>query len=48
MFPVDPAIYSAYLGTVFLLAITPGTDNIYVLTRTLSQGRLPGFSRRRG
>ena len=43
MFPVDPAVYGAYLGTVFLLAITPGTDNIYVLTRTLSQGRSAGF-----
>ena len=43
MFLVDPAVYSAYLGTVFLLAITPGTDNIYVLTRTLSQGRSAGF-----
>ncbi len=43
MFPIDPAVYTAYLGTVFLLAITPGTDNIYVLTRTLSQGRTAGF-----
>jgi threonine/homoserine/homoserine lactone efflux protein len=43
MFPIDPAVYTAYLGTVFLLAVTPGTDNIYVLTRTLSQGRTAGF-----
>jgi len=43
MFPIDPAVYLAYLGTVFLLAITPGTDNIYVLTRTLSQGKSAGF-----
>ena len=43
MFPIDAGVYTAYLGTVFLLAITPGTDNIYVLTRTLSQGRAAGF-----
>jgi len=43
MFPIDLAVYSAYLGAAFLLAITPGTDNIYVLTRTLSQGRHAGF-----
>ncbi len=43
MFPIDPAVYIAYLGTTFLLAITPGTDNIYILTRTLSQGRTAGF-----
>ena len=43
MFPIDPAVYTAFLGTTFLLAVTPGTDNIYVLTRTLSQGRAAGF-----
>jgi threonine/homoserine/homoserine lactone efflux protein len=43
MFPIDPAVYIAYLGTTFLLAITPGTDNIYILTRTLAQGRTAGF-----
>jgi len=43
MFAIDPTVYTAYMGTCLLLSITPGTDNIYVLTRTLSQGKSAGF-----
>ena len=43
MFPLDPVSYFAFLGSVFVLALTPGTDNIYVLTRTLSQGKAAGL-----
>jgi len=40
---IDWQLYSAFLGVVFLLAITPGTDNLYILTRTLSDGKEAGF-----
>lgn len=39
----DPAVFAAYLGAVVVLALMPGTDNIYILTRTLSQGRRAGL-----
>lgn len=41
--PIDPTLFVAYAGVVVLMALTPGTDNIYVLTRTLSHGRSAGF-----
>ena len=41
--PIDPAIFAAYAGVVVLMALTPGTDNIYIITRTLSFGRAAGF-----
>lgn len=40
---IDPAVYLAYCGTVVLLALAPGTDNIYILTQTLSRGRHAGL-----
>ncbi len=43
MLPIDPTIFIAYSGVVVLMALTPGTDNIYVITRTLSHGRAAGF-----
>ena len=42
-FPLDPATYSAFVVTALLLALVPGTDNIYIATRTLSQGRRAGL-----
>ncbi len=42
-FPIDPTLYMAYAGVVVLMALTPGTDNIYVMTRTLARGRAAGF-----
>jgi len=41
--PIDPTLFAAYAGVVVLMALTPGTDNIYVITRTLSFGRTAGF-----
>ncbi|MBT3559304.1 MAG: LysE family translocator [Rhodospirillales bacterium] len=41
--PIELTLYVAYAGVVVLMALTPGTDNIYVLTRTLSHGRSAGF-----
>ena len=32
-----------YIGAVFILAIAPGPDNIQVLVRGISQGRMAGF-----
>lgn len=32
-----------YIATVFILAIAPGPDNIQVLVRGISQGRMAGF-----
>lgn len=40
---MDPAIYATYVGVVAVLAVMPGTDNVYILTRTLSQGRRAGL-----
>jgi threonine/homoserine/homoserine lactone efflux protein len=40
--PLDPGLYLTFLGSVFLLALAPGTDNIYVLTRSLAQGKRAG------
>lgn len=40
---IDPTVFIAYCGTVVLLAIAPGTDNIYILTQTLSRGRHAGL-----
>ncbi len=40
---IDPMLYATYVGTVLILALTPGTDNIYIITRTLAQGRSAGF-----
>ena len=39
----DPAVYAAYVGTVVLLALAPGTDNVYIMTQTLARGRRAGF-----
>jgi len=39
----DLAVYVAYVGTVVLLALAPGTDNIYIMTQTLSRGRGAGL-----
>ncbi|WP_455372700.1 LysE family translocator [Limibacillus halophilus] len=41
--PLDPGLYLTFLGSVFLLALAPGTDNIYVVTRSLSQGKQAGM-----
>ncbi|MEQ8666792.1 MAG: LysE family translocator [Rhodospirillales bacterium] len=41
--PLDPATYGAFVITALLLALAPGTDNIYIATRTLSQGRRAGL-----
>jgi len=40
---MDLNLYVAFTGVVILLAITPGTDNLYILTRALSEGRRAGF-----
>ncbi len=40
---IDTAVYAAYVGTVVLLALAPGTDNVYILTQTLARGRRAGF-----
>jgi len=40
---IDWQLYSVFLSVVFFLAITPGTDNLYIMTRTLSGGKEAGF-----
>lgn len=39
----DTTVYAAYVGTVVLLALAPGTDNIYIMTQTLARGRGAGL-----
>jgi hypothetical protein len=37
-------LLTAFLAAAFVLAATPGPGVLYVVTRTLSQGRASGFS----
>lgn len=40
----SPPLLAAFLAAAFVLAVTPGPGVLYVLTRTLSQGRASGFA----
>lgn len=40
---IEPAQLLLFAGSVFLLALTPGPDILYVLARGLSQGRKAGL-----
>jgi threonine/homoserine/homoserine lactone efflux protein len=40
--PVDPALFTLFLVTVVIIAVTPGPDMAYVLAHALSQGALAG------
>lgn len=40
---IETTVFAAYAGTVVLLALAPGTDNIYIMTQALSRGRNAGL-----
>ncbi|MFJ2995416.1 LysE family translocator [Pandoraea sp. NPDC087047] len=40
----DPASFYAFLAVCSLLAITPGPNMIYVMSRSISQGRMAGLT----